>query len=301
LNELILDSVITKIEFQKKNKRRVNIYMDEEYAFACDAELVYIHNITKGRAMDKESLENIANEDNYIKGKTAALHFLERSYKSTKQVIDKLVMKEFDEKTIDRVIVFLNEYDFINDKKFVEMFIKEKINSAGKNKIKFALLKKSLPKELIIQGLSTITSGQQLEVALKLGKKKLVTLSKSEKDYTKLYKKLSDYLQRSGYDYDIIKQVLNEITGNDNDEEMSQVGPIVDTSEEDYQRMYKLASRRYNILIKSETQKVKLYKKLGDYLLRRGFKWEQIKKALRDLVNGEEDSYEQDITNESRW
>ncbi|MGH4051486.1 MAG: recombination regulator RecX [Clostridium sp.] len=301
MNKLILNSVITKIEFQKKNKSRVNIYMDDEYAFACDAELVYIHNITKGRVMDKESLENIANEDNYIKGKTVALHFLERSYKSSKQVIDKLAMKEFDEKTIDRVVKFLNEYDFINDKKFVEMYIKEKVNSAGKNKIKFALLKKSLPKELIIQGLSTITNEEQLQVAIKLGRKKFVTLSKSEKDYRKLYKKLSDYLQRSGYDFDIIKQVLNEITDNDNDEKMSQVSSLVDTSEEDYQRMYALASRRYNILIKSEKQKVKMYKKLGDYLLRRGFKWDQIKKALRELVNGEEDSYDGDVTNESRW
>ena len=266
--------------------------MDDEYAFACDAELVYIHNITKGRAMDKESLENIANEDNYIKGKTAALHFLERSYKSTKQVIDKLVMKEFDEKTIDRVVNFLNEYDFIDDKRFVELFIKEKINSAGKNKIKFALLKKLLPKELIIQGLSTITNEQQLEVALKLGQKKNDTLGKSEKDVKKIHKKLSDYLSRSGYDYDIIKQVLNEITENNIDEESLEVGPIVDTSEEDYQNMYEVASKRYNILIKSETQNIKLYKKLGDYLLRRGFKWDNIKKVLRELINSVENEYD---------
>lgn len=106
--------------------------MDDEYAFACDAELVYIHNITKGRAMDKDSLEDIVNEDNYIKGKTCALHFLERSFKSTKQVVDKLTIKEFDIKTIDRVIEFLNHYDFIDDKKFVELFIKEKIRSCGK-------------------------------------------------------------------------------------------------------------------------------------------------------------------------
>ena len=59
-----------------------------------------------------------------------------------------------------------------------------------------------------------------------------------------------------------------------------------DTYEEDYDKLYELASKRYNILIKSETQKIKIYKKLGDYLLRRGFQWEQIKKVLRDLING---------------
>lgn len=157
------------------------------------------------------------------------------------------------------------------------------------NKIKFTLLKKSLPKELINEELSKITNEELLEVALKPGQKKIVTLSKSEKDAKKLYKKTSDYLARSGYDYEIIKKVLSKITEDDKAEESCQPDTLVDTSQEDYQRMYELASKRYNILIKSETQKIKLYKKLGDYLLRRGFKWEQIKKVLRNLINGMED------------
>ncbi|MPQ33093.1 recombination regulator RecX [Clostridium estertheticum] len=290
-----MSSLITKIEFQKKNKARVNIYMDGEYAFACDAQLVYIHNITKGRAMDKESLESIVNEDNYIKGKTCALHFLERSFKSTKQVIDKLTMKEFDAKTIGRVMDFLRRYDFIDDSLFIQLYIKEKIRSCGKNKIKFALLKKFLPKELINEELNKITSEQLLETALKLANKKIVTLSKSEKDHQKLYKKTSDYLARSGYDYELIRKVMDEIASDDKNDDLVEGAPLgkgevyEDTSAQDYNKLYELASKRYNILIKSETDKKKIYKRLYDYLLRRGFRWEQIKKVLRNLINGVED------------
>ena len=292
-----MSSIITKIEIQKRNKSRVNIYINDEFAFACDAQLVYIHNITKGRSIEKENLENIVNEDNYIKGKNVALHFLERSFKSSKQVVDKLTIKEFDIKTIDRVMDFLKQYDFINDERFVELFIKEKIRSIGKNKIKFTLLKKSLPKELIEEALDKITSEQQLEIALKLGEKKLVTLSKNEKDSRKLYKKTSDYLARSGYDYSVIKEVLAKITKDDNSFELEELqGKLTfekeafseETYEEDYNKLYELANKRYNILVKSETQKIKIYKKLGDYLLRRGFLWEQIKKVLKDLINGVE-------------
>ena len=163
--------------------------MNDEFAFACDAELVYIHNITKGKTIEKESLQDIINEDNYIKGKNCALHFLERSFKSAKQVVDKLIAKEFDIKTIDRVMEFLKQYEFVDDKRFVELFIKEKIKTSGKNKIKFTLLKKSLPKELIKEGLNKITSEQQLETALQLGEKRMVTLAKSEKDTKNFIKK----------------------------------------------------------------------------------------------------------------
>lgn len=269
--------------------------MNDEFAFACDAELVYIHNITKGAAMNKESLEDIVNEDNYIKGKNSALHFLERSFKSAKQVVDKLEAKEFDSKTIDRVLEFLKQYGFVDDKRFVELFIKEKIKTSGKNKIKFTLLKKFLPKELIEEGLNKITSEQQLEIALQLGEKRMATLSKSEVDRKKLYKKTSDYLIRSGYDFQIVSEVLDKITKDDDSEEHKEKGffekgmSSEDRSEEDYIKLQELACKRYNILTKSNSEKIKIYKRLGDYLLRRGYKWDQIKKVLGDLIYGGED------------
>lgn len=285
----MLSNIITKIEMQKKNKDRVNIYMDDEYAFACDAGLVYSHNITKGETIDKQNIENIVNEDNYIKAKNSALHFLESSFKSAKQVIDKLTLKEFDVVTIGRVMAFLKEYDFIDDKRFVELFIKEKVRSSGKNKIKFTLIKKGLPQELIEEGLNSITSEQQSLTALKLGEKKIAILFKSEKDTRKLYKKTADYLVRNGFDFEIVSEVLSIVIKNYNTEETLDEVISKDTYEENYLKLHELASKRYNILIKSDPPKIKLYKKLGDYLLRRGFKWDEIKKVLRDLIN---DDYE---------
>lgn len=38
---------ITNVEVQKKNKNRVNVYIDEEFAFGCDAEIVYKYGIKK--------------------------------------------------------------------------------------------------------------------------------------------------------------------------------------------------------------------------------------------------------------
>lgn len=274
---------------QKKNKERVNIYMNDEYAFACDAGLVYIHNITKGRAMEKGHLEDIINEDNYIKAKNSALHFLERSFKSAKQVVDKLTLKEFDIKTIDRVMVFLRQYDFVDDNRYVELFIKEKIRSGGKNKIKYALIKKGLPEEIINRELNKITTDQQLQIALQLGEKKIRILAKSESSGKKLYKKTADYLFRNGYNFEIINQVLNKVTENYDMEETKEKVISEDEYAENYKKLHELASKRYNILIKSETENIKIYKKLGDYLLRRGFEWDEIKKVLRNLINGVEE------------
>lgn len=80
-------SVITKIEIQKKNKERVNIYLDGEYAFSISAELIYKENIKVKDVVDVERLKSVADKESYIRCKNSALKTIERSYKTEKEVI----------------------------------------------------------------------------------------------------------------------------------------------------------------------------------------------------------------------
>jgi regulatory protein len=45
------EKVITAIEVQKRNKNRVNIYIDGEFTFSCSAELVYTHGLKNGKTV----------------------------------------------------------------------------------------------------------------------------------------------------------------------------------------------------------------------------------------------------------
>ncbi|WP_346961661.1 hypothetical protein [Clostridium sp.] len=42
-----MSKIITKIEAQKKKDNRVNIFINDEFAFGCSSELVYYHNLAK--------------------------------------------------------------------------------------------------------------------------------------------------------------------------------------------------------------------------------------------------------------
>ena len=44
-----MEKIITKVEVQKNNKNRVNVYVDEEYAFSCAAEVVYKYDLKRKR------------------------------------------------------------------------------------------------------------------------------------------------------------------------------------------------------------------------------------------------------------
>ena len=56
---------ITRIEVQKRNKQRFNIYIDEVYAFSVNGELVYKEKLIVNEEVDEERLHNIAKKKIY--------------------------------------------------------------------------------------------------------------------------------------------------------------------------------------------------------------------------------------------
>lgn len=203
--------IITKIEAQKRNKERVNIYIDEDYAFSLSAELVYKEGLVAKMEVDSERLSKIATEEGFLKCKEAALRTIERTYKTEKEMRDKLILKEFDINLIDRTIEFLKEYNLLNDENYVKMYVKDKFKSEGQNKIKYALMRKGINEELIREEISKFNDGSQKEVAYDLAVKKYNLLAKREEDKYKISQKLYRFLTTRGYDYSVVSEVVKKV------------------------------------------------------------------------------------------
>lgn len=204
-------SKITKIETGKRNKERVNVYIDDEYAFSINMELVYKFGLKVNEEVNKEKLIEISKSENLSKCKESALRTIERSYKTEKEIRDKLLSKEFDIETVDSTIDFLIEYGFIDDSKFVSMYIKDRIRTQGRNKIRYSLISKGVNKLLIEEAFSTLDRDDEMERAIILCEKKYLNILKREDDDFKIKNKLTRYLLGRGYDYDIAKEVIREV------------------------------------------------------------------------------------------
>ena len=204
-------NIITKIEVGKRNKERVNIYIDNEYAFSISAELVYKENIKVKDEINVERLKKLADEDNYIKCKNSALKIIERTYKSEKELRDKLVLKGYDDHIIKLTINFLREYNLLNDTNYAKMYVKDRSRNQGKNKIKYKLIQKGIDENIIEEELNKIYKDEIKKVVYEMALKKYRVLSKRENDNYKLTQKLYRFLMGKGYDYDLIKDVVKSI------------------------------------------------------------------------------------------
>ncbi|MGG7176278.1 recombination regulator RecX [Clostridium paraputrificum] len=202
---------ITKIEVQKRNKDRVNVYIDEVYAFAVNAELVYKKGLKTNMEIDEVKLKEVAKEENLSKCKNTALRIIERSYKTEKEITDKLIEKGYDMDSIKPTLEFLKEYNFINDESYTKMYVKDRMRSQGSQKIKYALMRKGVEEEAIASALENIDKEDEMQVAMELARKKYSQLSKREDDKYKLWNKLCRFLIGKGYDYSLAKDVVKKV------------------------------------------------------------------------------------------
>ena len=204
-------AIITKIEIQKRNKERVNLFLDGEYAFSISVELVYKEGLKTKDEIDSEKLKIIAEHESQIRCKNSALRIIEKSWKTEKEVRDKLILKGYEDNSINKSIEFLKEYNFINDSNYTKAFIRDKLKSQGSQKIKYTLIQKGISKENIDEELSNLNKESEKSTALNLAKKKFDIIKKKESDNYKISGKLYRYLISKGYEYDVTSEVVKEI------------------------------------------------------------------------------------------
>ena len=120
-------------------------------------------------------------------------------------------LKGYEDNAINKSIEFLKEYNFINDDNYTKMFIRDKLNSIGSQKIKYTLIQKGIAKEIIEDELSKLNKESEKNTAINLAKKKLKSIEKKESDNYKISGKLYNYLMSKGYTYDVTKDVVKEI------------------------------------------------------------------------------------------
>ena len=102
--------VITKIESQKRNDDRVNIYVDDKFFMAIYKELVFTFNLKKGQEIDPNNLKSILDNEMYMKAKNNALWILSKASQSEKQIRQKL-SSGYEEDAMDMVSEFLQNYE----------------------------------------------------------------------------------------------------------------------------------------------------------------------------------------------
>lgn len=200
---------ITKIQQAKKRKRRINIFLDGEYAFSCSLNLIADNGIHQGMELDENALEELKNKSFKEDSKIYVLNILSGKQYTEKAIRDKLYLRKVPAGVQDEIIEYIRKLGLLNEEKFIMDYIdylvsQKKYSSA---QIRQKLAEKKFPAELIERMNETIRQSDSREAIRNIFNKKKQKGAEKES--------IIRYLLSKGFAWDDVK----EITDNDNKEE----------------------------------------------------------------------------------
>lgn len=146
-----------------------------------------------------------------------------KSERCSGEVMEKMYKWGLPEETKARIMEKLIGYGYIDDSRYTETFVHDKIkfNKWGRRKIEQALWQKRIDSKISTPILDSIEDEEYLEVLRPLLKSKYPTI-KAESDYERSMK-LIKYAMGKGFTYDLIKKAVadlgEELVGNIEDVE----------------------------------------------------------------------------------
>jgi regulatory protein len=199
--------VITEISNCKRNKNRVNIYVDGSFAFALYLETAAWAGLSEGMDATGLDLKQIALEDEKKYAMDIALSYLSYRMRTQKEVRDKLRQKEVGEEAADYVIQRLQEAGYINDREFAAVYAEELKERLGKRGIRQKLYEKGIRDG---EADETLAGLGGFEDTVRSHAERLLDKYKNDDAY-KARSKVFRALLNRGFDADEIKSALAEL------------------------------------------------------------------------------------------
>lgn len=210
---------ITSVEPQKKNPKRFNIFLDGEFAFGADEDLVVNRRLVAGKELSSEDVERILKEAEVGK-------LMERMYRlwnirsrSEKEARDYLRNLSFKRKVkgqeeistfiIDAAIKLLKKKRLINDEEFARSWVESRRKKRGPRVLKQELFQKGINREIIEEIISRYSKDSGQAVAEALLEKKMRIWKNLPK--LELKKKVYEFLIRRGFEYDLVKEIIENL------------------------------------------------------------------------------------------
>lgn len=251
------------VRYKKMSKGRYKLTLDNTELILYE-DVILKNDLLRTSNINLELLEKVMNENVYYEIYNMALTYIEIKMRTSKEIKDYLNKKNFNTKLIDEVLDRLNKEGYLNEEKYIDAFVNDKVNLTnwGPYKIKKSLLDLELDETLINNKLNTINENIWNGKIEKIINKKLNSL-KNKSNYM-VKNKLKIDLYNLGYDNNSIEENLNNLNLNNNE-----------NIKKEYSKAYNKYSKKY--------MDQELYQKVKSYLYRKGYKIEEINYMLDNL------------------
>ena len=203
--------LITDIKLQEKRKDRFSIFLDGEFAFGLHQDVLLKSGIARGDKLTQERIDSILNMELARAAKEKAMRLLAFRARSKKELGERLRRAGFTDPLIESTIADMKRLGLVNDAEFALMFARNRMITKPVGEF---LLRRELQQKGIGEAdIARAVAEAYKEKSEYLFAKQLAAKNKkkqSKLDEAKARKRVSDFLMRRGFHWDLVKDVLEQ-------------------------------------------------------------------------------------------
>lgn len=212
-DEPLRPGTVTRTEGQQGDPDRISVFLDGEFVFGLPREVARKHDVREGRALSVEEQRRLIAEDAAHRARSAALGYLSHKARTAEEVRRNLRKKDYGESAIEDTVAWLREREYVDDAAYAERYARQRFEHKGygPRRIRRELKRRGVASRHIEEALGDVVERDEaLEHARSHAQKRLSRLER-ESDPWKRRKKLSDYLLRRGFTYEMAHEVVREV------------------------------------------------------------------------------------------
>lgn len=197
---------VTTLEIQKRNKERVNVYLDGEYAFSLT--LLEATQLRKGQVLSEAEISALRTQDEVHKAYDHASRFLGYRPRSTSEVRKNLQEKGYPPDAIDASIAKLTEQGYLDDNAFARYWVENRstFKPRGARALRSELRQKGVADAVINIVLADLDGDAEAYRAAEVRAHRYKGKTQAEFKH-----KVGQFLARRGFDYRTSEGVLAQL------------------------------------------------------------------------------------------
>lgn len=204
-----MGGIITSLHFQKHSPDRVSVYLDGRFAFGLPAiEAARLH---PGQHLDDSEIDRLRGMDAEQKAYDRAVRFLAHRPRSQGEVRRSLEQSGIDQAVVQAVIDRLVRQGYLDDAEFARFWVEDRQRFKPRGAY-------ALRQELRQKGVDDVTietAVADLDVAAAAydaAHPRALRLSNLISSDPKMFRrKLSDFLLRRGFDYEVVSETVSRL------------------------------------------------------------------------------------------
>jgi regulatory protein len=201
---LIMET-ITDLVVQKRDNDRVSVFLDGQYAFGLPA--LVAADLKVGQQLSLEAIEDLKHKDQIEKAKKNSLKFVSYRPRSVYELQTHLQRKSFEENVIDSAVEYLINLDLLDDVAFARYWVEQRETFRPRSRFALGqeLRQKGIDRQIIEEVLEEVDETAAARRAVDKQAHRWAGLPEDA-----FREKAAGYLQRRGFSYEIIREILEE-------------------------------------------------------------------------------------------